>query len=235
MKKRTGMGAAAAALLLCAGAGSADVIFNLTTEFSGADQPLNVATAVFADAGADKVSLKMSLAGDLSVLGAQEHVKEWYFNLNPALQASIGSLNFSLTGKSRTDIATFAVGKDINNFKADGDGWFDILFSFSNGGSDERFKAGDWVEYEISGITGLTEDSFSFLSADKKGSTGVAGPNGLPSAAHIGGIYTGVPDPISGSLYGGSGWVTVPLPTSAWIGLAGLGLAAGVSVIKRRR
>src|SRR5690606_8512015 len=157
--------------------------------------------------------------------GESEFVASWYFNLDPAFDPT--DLQISPTGQSRAAISTthsghIQTGEDA--FQADGDGLYDILFSFAPppGGPfpGPRFAPGDWIEYEITGISGLTENSFAFLSAPAGGH----GP--FPTAAHVQGIGPGGE---------GSGWVTVPIPQTAYLGFAGLALVGVVTVIKRRR
>ena len=65
-------------------------------------------------------------------LTGSENVDQLYFNLNTNL--SPASLSFHFAGGSGGfDVPTIATG--VNQFKAGGDGKYDILFSFNAGGS----------------------------------------------------------------------------------------------------
>ena len=108
------------------------------------------------------------------------------------------------------------ISQGVDAFKADGDGFYDILLSFSSGGNvNKTFTQGDILEYTIS-APGLTATSFDFLSAPAGGH----GPFHL--AAHIqntgGGEDSGwVTDSTGGSLI-------VPEPTSATLALLAMSM-----------
>jgi hypothetical protein len=213
MKKRSGMGAAAA-VLLCASAVSADTLmFELTGEFSGAFAPAGPGPylrAVFDDGGASG-SVTLTLTSLL--IGSDEKVTHWAFNLDPAF-------NPSSLGIAHSSGASASVSKGTDHFKADGDGKYDIDFDF---GGSLGPKAGTTTSIYTLTLLGITASSFDFFS------TPAGGKGPFETAAHVQGIGVGG---------GQSGWiapVAVPLPAPAYLGLAGLGLAAGVSAIKRRR
>src|SRR5262245_48838366 len=106
-----------------------------------------------------------------------ENVDQLYFNLNPNLQPS--KLTFKLVGESGA-FNTPKVSTGVNKFQADGDGKYDILFSFNNGGTaNNRFTAHESMTYYISGIPTLTAADFAYLSAPAGG----AGP--FFAAAHV--------------------------------------------------
>ena len=146
-------------------------------------------------------------------LTSTEFVKGWYFNFDPLLDPT--ELVFSAPLKTGVfDDPTVQTNAD--GYKADGDGWHDILLSFSteDSGMAHRFSAGDAVQYTISHNTAsLTPQSFDYVSAPG-GGEGVH-----PTVAHVLGIGGG-----------DSGWVTIPEPCSIAL------LAAGsIALLARRR
>lgn len=105
-----------------------------------------------------------------------------------------------------------SIGTGVDAFKADGDGWFDILFDFPPppGSQNARFTAGETVVYDITYTGPIDVNSFDFSSAP-------GGGNGtFLSAAHV--QQTG-----GGS---GSGWIGAAVPEPATALLLGGGLVA---------
>ena len=146
----------------------------------------------------------------------------WSFNLDPDLDPA--GLLFDEVPGSR--IGTFAdpvgIGLGVNADKADGDGYFDIKFDFVQPGNQERFGAGESIEYLITGIAGLDASSFNHRSADNNGIPYSASDGRYYTAAHVQGIGEDGED---------SGWVTTPEPaTLVLLGLGGVGL-----LLTRRR
>jgi len=185
---------------------AATVVFPLVFEFSGAQEPQGVkpwGTATFEDMEG-MVLLTMANTN----LVNDEFVAGWYFNLDPALDPT--ELVFLQTSKTGS-LTDPSISTSVDAFQADGDGKYDILFEFDTsspgGTSENRFGAGESLTYKISGILGLTADSFDYLSAPAGGS----GP--FPTAAHVQGIGEGAE---------GSGWVTTPEPSSAFLAIFGL-------------
>lgn len=200
-------------LVLSSVASGAMVSFDLSVEFSGATPPVGAApwlNATFDDEGsAGSVILTLTTPG----LTDLEFVSNWVFNLDTALDPT--ALVFSAPNKTGSFDAP-AISTGVDDFKADGAGYFDIKMDFSTGGGlDARFGVGDTVEYAITGIDSLTANSFNFLSA-----FAVAhGP--FPTAAHVQSIAGDEED---------SGWTTVPEP--ATLSLLAIG---GCLLIRRRR
>lgn len=225
MKMKTGMGAAAA-VLLCAGAGSADVLeFNIDTRFGDhesfqADGYVNVKLVKVGS------NVELTIKSFLEGSSASEKLSGLYLNFDEALD--LGGLAFTNPQKGAgSDFELPGVGKSRDSHRPDGDGFFDILLSFDTS-TDSEFNAGDELTYLLTydGPEAFSAKSFEFLS---KPASGEGNPGPFYGAGHIQGI---------GPTAKLSGWhsaTLVPLPAPAYLGLAGLGLAAGVSVIKRRR
>jgi hypothetical protein len=206
------MAAAAAVGLLACAAPAAIVTFDSVIEYSGGQQPAGPQPwlrAVFNDnGGTGSVTLTLTA---LNLTGS-EFVNDWFFNLDPALNPT--NLNFAVQNTTGT-FATPVVLKGTNAFNAAGSTDFDILVDFDNAPPANRFGPGESIQFLITGIPTLTANSFNFLSVP-----GGHGP--FLNAAHVQGI---------GPNANGSGWVTVPEPTS----LGATALGAAVLVRPRRR
>lgn len=147
--------------------------FDLNYIFSGPGIPGNPGpwgTATFSDV-AGGVELTLSGSG----LTGNEFFGAWYFNLNSALNPV--SLSFAAQGNVGVDPSSVVISQGANLFKADGDGFFDVVFDFATSGAN-RLGAGDSITYLITGIPGLTAADFNFTS--------VGGPiSGYHTAAHL--------------------------------------------------
>jgi len=195
------------------------VAYHFTNLFSGtAPASLNQPwiDAAFHDFSPGVVRLTVS---NLNLI-RRESLGELYLNLNTNLSPS--HLRFSLAGGSggfdRPKIST-----GLNKFKADGDGKYDIRFSFNQGGGqDHRFTAGEYLVCDISGIAALTASDFAFLSAPAGG----AGP--FYAAAHIQRIANST---LSGWIAPG-GVSVAPEPSVASLATLGFGIFVH---LKRRR
>ena len=192
---------------------AAVLTFEANTEFSGATAPSGTApwlTATFDD-GHSSGSVTMTLLA--SNLASSEFVTGWYFNLDPVLDP------MELVFSDMTKVGNFAnptISLGVDLFKADGDGFFDILIAFAiGGGKNNRFTDGDSVSFTITGVPTLTAESFNFMSAPSGSSIGP-----FPMAAHVQG---------TGPYGEESGWVTVPEPMT--LSMLGLGMLA----LTRRR
>lgn len=160
-----------------------------------------------------------------SGLNGGEFLGSLYLNINPADSSQIPNLTFALQSSSAGVTApTIQTGED--GFKADGDGKYDILFSFATANAGV-FGAGDQISYLISGIPGLTVEDFVFLSTP-------AGGNGpFDAAGHIQGIGSNDDsawvDPSQGAII-----IPVPEPAPAAILVLALGLIGGSKIWLRR-
>jgi hypothetical protein len=195
--------------MVLAGSARADFTLGYNIEFSGGQAPGGPApwlTATFADTAPGQVTLTLSGAG----LTGTENVSGWYFNVADAF---IGTLSFAESGSP----APTSIQQQSNNFKADGDGLYDILFSFGTGMSG--FGPGNSItEVITSTVGGLTANAFDELSAPGGGH----GP--FLSAAHV--------QNTTGAGSGGSGWIApVPEPTTMIAG-ALLLLPFGASTLR---
>lgn len=196
---------AVVASLALVSAANAALVFDTSYEFSGGTAPSGPAPWVrttISDAGANTVTIKIE---NLNLVGT-EFNRQLSLNLDPALDPTL--LNFS----SPVQVGTFnlpTISTGVNAFKADGDGFFDVLFEFATP-NPQRFGPGEAVTYTVTGITGLDESDFNFISVN-----GPVGNNGWPVAAHVQGIGTG------GNF---SGWVTVPEPALGALALIAIPL-----------
>jgi hypothetical protein len=199
--------------------------FDFNHEFSSGTPPTGTAPwlrAIFSDVAPGSVSLTLIGVN----LSATEFVGGWYFNLDPQMDAT--QLQFSGPVVSNGAVAAPGIQTGKDKFKADGDGKYDILFSFDTSGDvSQRFTAADSITFTLSGIADLTVEDFNFLSAPAGGH----GP--FISAAHVQGIGDGL-----------SGWVDPVLVTppddivtvpdnASTILLLGLALSA-VEVVRRK-
>ncbi|MSU57148.1 MAG: hypothetical protein EXS35_03025 [Pedosphaera sp.] len=197
----------------------ADLTFGLDYIFSGTTAPGLPgpwATATLSDV-AGGVQLTMSGSG----LSGTEFLGSWYFNLKSSLDAT--SLNIAQQSSSGVTVDSVSTGADA--FKADGDGFFDILFDFAQSGAG-RFEAGDSVTYLITGIPGLTAADFNYAS-ETGGGQGV-----YFSAAHLQSLSNGQSDWIGDGDGGGRDTGgPVPEPSTYLV----LGSFVGLAVYLKRR
>jgi hypothetical protein len=199
--KWVSMAAAVLAVTMAQAAPSFAVSYTLDTEFSGTGAVLTgYPTVTFADSAVGQVTLTIQS----TFTSTAEKIKEVFLNVDPAFTPTRLSFNY-VSG----DLATVSL-KAANpladaQFKADGDGYFDIQLRYATS-TRNSFTGTDASVYTITCAlcgTGFAAASFNFLSE-----TG-AGSGSYFAAAHILGIGPNADD---SGFYGPVG--VVPEPTS---------------------
>lgn len=168
-------------------------------------------TVVIANSGANTVTFTITNNTD-------GFVDELYLNnlLAPLAGTGFACVNCTAIG------GNLAIDFGSNAFKADGDGFFDVLITFPTSGSN-RLDTGESITFTMT-ATGLTSDSFVDWSCDTCQGAGGNGPFRI--AAHV---------QSTASSGGQSVWISegeLPEPTSML--LLGTGLLGVAARIRKR-
>jgi len=191
------------AFVLLPGVAHADTLtLSAVSEFSGGQEPFSgtppwIVVSFDDHGGTGSVDFTLTAPN----LTSTENVEQLYINLDPAL---IGNLPLTFGGLVKGgSFDTPTISQGDNAFKADGDGEYDILLSFTPGGNTSKtFTIGDSLQYTITGA-GLTANSFAFLSN--------------PAGGHGPFYFAAHSQNTTGAGSGGSGWVTGPATTGGAI------------------
>jgi hypothetical protein len=195
-------------------ASAAPYVYNFVNEFSGSGGTcVNTSCAT--------LSVEQNLSGGVdfiltSDLVGGEFITGLYGNLDPFSSSFPGISNGSITGGAT---ATLSWGPE-DAYKADGDGYFDWVWEFSNAAA-VRFDNSDVLKWTFDNV-----DVDHIVDAISQ--NGPVGKTGFTFVVRAQGLRTG----------SGSGWFnstgdpaggtnTVPEPGTVWlVGLALVGLAA---------
>jgi hypothetical protein len=161
---------------------------------------------------------------DATNLSGNEFVSGWYINLNPAFDPSQLTFSFVSNPLPPGVFTLSGIQTGTNAFKADGDGFYDILFSLPPppGGFANEFHSGETMVVDVTRAAGLSVADFNFQSV-MGGGTGT-----YFTAAHIQGVGA------DGGLSNFTGASATPTQTSIpepsvvslCLGLAAFGLYA---------
>jgi len=168
--------------------------YNMNAEFSGGTAPAGPApwvTLSLTDVAQPAGTVKLTI-NNVGLLGSENN-DETSINYNDLLDLTTISVSLG------TKVGTFdnpTVSLSENAFKADGDGFFDILIDFAQGGNlAKTFGANESLVLFFTDSDGsLSPTDFQFLSLDAGGHGPFAG------AAHI-----------QNTPNGGSGWIAGPV------------------------
>ena len=193
------------------------ITYNLDSSFPTKPNPDGSSpwlTAIFDDQGTTG-SVLLTLNGSLT---GDNFVTEWDFNLDPTLDPE----NLVFTLQTGYTAPTATISNQIDKFKADGDGYFDIEFLFPtpNTGADPRFNDSKTISYLITGISSLTADDFSFQSETS------GGEGNWYTAAHI----QSITDPAGSTWIGASN----PVPEPSTMVISSLFLIGAGAFVRRK-
>lgn len=204
-------------LLLCVGTARADSTFNFDpgNTFSGT-APTGFMTAVFSDVTG---GVQLVLASSLGTGENLDPGKAFYFNINPGLVLSLSNPLFALTANTGfSEAATVMTAADA--YKADGDGLYDIKFTYAS--STKAFTSGQSQTYLITySGSPIRASDFNYLSEGKAG---------WYAAMHVQNVSGGTE----------SAWVgaNMPVPegeSSIWFTILGMAGVLGLSKVLKAR
>jgi hypothetical protein len=203
------------------GVRAASFFYQFTNVFAGTTPDGSPAwvSSMFSDVTPGTVQLKISASG----LADGEYLSAMFFNLDPGLNPA--KLTFSYVGSSG-GFALPTIKKGANDFKADGQGKYDIDLKFSQKAGKE-FSGNDYLIFDVtSSAFTLTASDFDVLCS----ATG--GGSEFLAAAEI----SGIPGVCNTT---GTGWIApgllTPAPEPRALALLALGGGFGIAGACRRR
>jgi hypothetical protein len=176
----------------------------------------------FSAAGSNKVLLNIT-ALNLGSIGSPEFLSELDLNFNSNATYSVQDLHFAFqsgTSGGSSVLTSPLPGLGTDAYRADGDGLYDINFSFGN----NTFGPGDHLTYLIttSGRS-LDPSDFNYFSTSRGNNSGP-----FTAAGHLsGGVQGGGNGNFSAWIDANGGFVLVPEPASAAILLLFVGTWTG--------
>jgi len=216
------------ALALAPGAASAALSFTIdgTSEFSESGSTFDGSISVtFENNGTDTVKLTIDASGMTGPSTA--FISGFYFNApEDATAAQVTAVSASVINPSPT---TVSFDSGLNEFKADGDGFFDYFLDFPTSDGPTQFKPGEILMLNLT-ADGLTEDFFDGISVN-----GPVGKTGFPVVARIQGLGT---DGEGSGFFngdGGGGGPVVPEPSTLALAIGCIVPLAAIGLIRRRR